>query len=181
MFTAEINSLENQIAEINAQLAKYRSVESEFKIVAQAIASLQESANALSPESGNYLRGELAKIVGGVSEKVEQVITPLPETAADHAPEEMQPPLEITEEINKIIRYESAAEIESALADEDEVDTHLMAIASILDSCPAVEIPGRVWFFVQNIPAEFDDRIYAEYNPAKNYSPNYRTTDTFGV
>lgn len=67
--------------------------------------------------------------------------------------------LNIFNAIEEVRRYETAAEIAEALADEDEVDTHLMAIASILDSCPAIEIPGRVWFFVQNIPTEFDDRI----------------------
>lgn len=55
--------------------------------------------------------------------------------------------------------YETAEQISEALADTENLDTHLMAIASILDSCPAEEIPGRVWFFVQNIPSDFDDRI----------------------
>ncbi|MBW4597801.1 MAG: hypothetical protein KME46_34080 [Brasilonema angustatum HA4187-MV1] len=67
--------------------------------------------------------------------------------------------LDIFNAIESAKRYETVQEIEAALADEDELDTHLMAIASVLDSCPPNEIPGRVWFFVQNIPSEFDDRI----------------------
>ncbi|MBW4597696.1 MAG: hypothetical protein KME46_33530 [Brasilonema angustatum HA4187-MV1] len=253
MFDTQINSLENQIAEITARLTKFRSVESEFKLVAQAIAQLQENANQLSLESGDYLRGELAKLIGSASEcdrttsnsdipkkddrlfseNGEKAIASEPEITPVLSSEELD--LVSGEELEKDVKflsgldeeyipkgdrptaiiefldeetrylamiddeptpvavadnqwdlidaiesvkcYDSAAEIAEALADEDEVDTHLMAIASILDCCHQNELAGRVWFFVQNVPAEFDDRILG-YLP-KSIRPEWDKQRTF--
>lgn len=68
--------------------------------------------------------------------------------------------LDILDAIESVKRYESAVEIAEALAETEEIDTHLMAIASILDTCPQDQVAGRTWFFVQNIPTDYDDRLF---------------------
>lgn len=54
-------------------------------------------------------------------------------------------------------KYSTPEELAAALENED-VDTVLMSIASVLDCAPAVEIEGKIWYFVENLPMDLSDR-----------------------
>lgn len=185
MFTIQITSIESQRQTILSQIEElkrqeqvlvqeslqYREMEDEATSLLGAIASLLRRAQIASlknkfsnhENASNALFEEISKLFQQTPTEPE----PQPEerenleeeaTTVDDGQLDIFTAIESVEAATGS-RYETAAEIEAALADKDEVDTHLMAIASTLDSCPATEVPGRVCFFVQNIPTEFDDRI----------------------
>nr|MBW4628822.1 hypothetical protein [Brasilonema octagenarum HA4186-MV1] len=204
MFDTQISSLEAQIQELSRKANQYRSLENEMESAMSAIARIKQSALDLDvqPEAIE----QLAAVLGVVPKHSDQTPTPdkseietaeaVEEITSDEIEpvaqpaesEQVAPENEQTDIFTAIDNaetsvqvqtncYDTAAKIEASLADEDEVDTHLMAIASILDSCPQNEIAGRVWFFVQNIPSDFDDRILG-YLP-KSIRPEWDKQRTF--
>lgn len=186
MFTTQISIIESQRQAILAKIEElsrqeqalvqeslqYREMEDEAVSLLGAIASLKDKFSN-HKNASSALFTEISKLFQQpptepdpqpeewenlVEDEEEEVTTSVEATTVDDGQLDIFTAIDCVEAATAN-RYESAAEIAAALADEDEVDTHLMAIASILDSCPAIEIPGRAWFFVQNIPADFDDRI----------------------
>jgi catalase len=74
------------------------------------------------------------------------------------SPEEVQDDECVEEEAAFDDPYSTPEELAPAL-ERDDPETILMGIANVLDSAPAVEIEGRVWYFVQHLPLELSDRL----------------------
>ncbi|MBP5976517.1 hypothetical protein HW132_28250 [Brasilonema sp. CT11] len=184
MYTTQIRSLELQHQDLLAQIEdlthqahaltlekeKYQELQKEATVLLAAITALKDKQPTASASS--VLFAEISKLFVTTTvadpqpepqpepqSQPEWATEPNTRSVPETLTEQQQEPETVAETDAPLYSYKSASEIEAALADIEELDTHLMAIASILDSCPANEVGGRVWFFVQNIPSDFDDRI----------------------
>ena len=95
---------------------------------------------------------------------------PAPEPESETYEEIVEP---LTEEESVIAegKFSTPKELKAALEINDP-ETFLLEIANLLDSAPASEIEGKVWYFVQNLPMELCDRI-TSYLP-KSIVPEWR-------
>jgi hypothetical protein len=183
MFSQKINSLQDQISELQAKQQQYRSLEQEANAVVASIARLHQAAATLGEE------GEIEKLIAqaigfsvGIPAKepapepqtyeeiVERVTSDFKDECDLSRVFETEP---LAEEIIATLIDDEAAEdasesnlekylepqiLQQAL-DGDDPELALMEVASLLDTSHQDDLEERVRYFVQKLPSEMSDRI----------------------
>lgn len=182
MFLSQIHTIEAEIAHLQEQmrnsqekLQQYQNLREKASDALALLKEIQQQAATI---------GEAHHWQSAVMHALE--IEPQPPTS--HADTESQEPQPATKEERPSEDSQISAWMEestindsyylnpaalAAVLDEGDTETVLMGIANVLDAAPAVEIEGRVWYFVQNLPMELSDRIL-NYLP-KSIIPTWRS------
>lgn len=179
MFTQKLQDIEAQILQLQQQQAKYQDLHAETqnalslltKIRAQAVELGEADAVAIAFMEALQIQPAPQEFAPQpLPEKAEDITeTQVMAEIGDNSPEEEEDDEWGNEWIDN--PYSTPEELADALA-SDDTDTVLMGIANVLDSMPAIDIEGKIWYFVQHLPMDLCDRIIP-YLP-KSIIPEWR-------
>jgi hypothetical protein len=164
MFAQKVQNIQAQIQQLQEQQSKYQLLESETINALALINQIRQQALEL---------GEADTVAIAFLEALQiQPISPEPAPEPESETyEEIVEPLTEEESVIAEGKFSTPEELKAALENNDP-ETVLMEIANLLDSAPATEIQGKVWYFVRNLPVELGDRIIS-YLP-KSIVPEWR-------
>jgi hypothetical protein len=172
MFAQKIESIEAQIQQLQQQQAKYQNLHAETVSALDLISKIREQAAALGESDAVAIAFMEALQIQPDSEVPTTIETESHTEIEEDSPEEGEDDEWESESLEEESdKYSTPSELAAALESND-TETVLLEIANVLDSAPATEIQGKVWYFVRNLPVELGDRIIS-YLP-KSIVPEWR-------